>query len=349
MIKKLSLICSAAIFVLSNTLFAQQLKNLTYDDIYASKKFTAKTISELKSMNNGNTFSDMDDNSNIIRYSFSTGKSMDTLLNFNALLKISGNDKFSFTDYNFSKDESKILLTTASETIYRHSSKANYYVYDRKAKTLKAVSPGGKQMYATFSPDGKRVAFVRDNNLFLKNLSTDLEVAVTTDGKKNEIINGANDWVYEEEFSFSQSYQWSENGNYLAYYRFDENKVREFTLMYYDSLYPIEEKYKYPKAGEQNSTVDIYVYDIASGKKVKADIGSEADQYIPRIQWTKEDNKLCIFRMNRHQDQLELLNCNAASGKTSLLLKEESNTYIEINNDLTFLEDKNHYIRSSRK
>ncbi len=349
MIKKLSIICSVSVFVFSNTLFAQQLKNLTYDDIYVSKKFIAKTVSELKSMNNGNTFSDMDDNSNIIRYSFTTGKPLDTLLNFSSLLKISGNDKFNFTDYNFSKDESKILLTTASETIYRHSSKANYYVYDRKAKTLKAVSPGGKQMYASFSPDGKRVAFVRDNNLFLKNLTTDVEAAVTADGKKNEIINGANDWVYEEEFSFSQSYQWSENGNYLAYYRFDESKVREFTLMYYDSLYPTEEKYKYPKAGEQNSTVDIFIYDITSGKKVKADIGTETDQYIPRIQWTREDNMLCIFRMNRHQNKLELLNCDATSGKASLLLKEESNTYIEINNDLTFLEDKKHFIRSSSK
>lgn len=350
MLKKLTLIFSALIILFSTPLLvAQQLKNLEYDDIYASKKFSTRTVSELKSMNNGSTFSDMDDNSNIIRYSFTSGRPLDTLLNFSNLLKIASHDKFVFTDYLFSNDETKILLTTESEAIYRHSSKANYFVYDTKAKTLKAVSANGKQMYATFSPDGKLIAFVRDNNLFLKNLSTDNESAVTTDGKKNEIINGANDWVYEEEFSFSQSYQWSENGNYLAYYRFDESKVKEFTLVYYDSLYPTEERYKYPKAGEQNSTVDIYVYDIATGKKVKADLGSEADQYIPRIQWTKEENMLCVLRLNRHQNKLELLNCNATSGKTSLLLKEESNTYIEINDDLKFLSDKKHFIRSSSK
>ncbi|HPA31454.1 MAG TPA: DPP IV N-terminal domain-containing protein, partial [Bacteroidia bacterium] len=175
------------------------------------------------------------------------------------------------------------------------------------------------------------------------------EKMVTNDGKKNFIINGALDWVYEEEFSFSQGYQWSNDGKYLAYYRFDESNVKEFTLTYYDSLYPKEEKYKYPKAGEENSVVDIYVYDLSSGRSVRMQTGDEKDQYIPRIKWTEKVGQLCVLRMNRHQNNLDYLLCNAVSGKTTLLMNENSNTFIEITDNLVFLNNGTQFIYSSDK
>ena len=344
MVKKIFWPCLLAIFITWN-LPAQ--KNLTYKDIWGSRQFLANTVSELKSMKDGKSYSDMDTDGNIIRYDFKSGQILDTVMKMAELQKQYASLRIS--DYQFSNDKNKLLLTSESESIYRHSTKAQYYVYDRKTNTVKKVSENGKQMYAQFSPDAEKVCFVRDNNLFLKNLTSGTETAITNDGKKNEIINGANDWVYEEEFSFSQSYQWSPDGKYIAYYRFDESKVKEFTLTYFDSLYPREEKYKYPKAGETNSVVNIYIYDVKSGKAVKVLTGEEKDQYIPRIKWTNLEGNLCVLRMNRYQNILDYLLCDAKSGNSRIIITEKSKTYIEINDDLTFLKDKVHFIYSSEK
>ena len=162
---------------------------------------------------------------------------MDTIVKEETLAFKSGKMDFSFDEYVFNKDENKILLSTETESIYRHSTKSNYYVYDLSTQKITAVSGNGKQMYATFNGSGDMVAFVRDNNLYLKNLKTGEEKALTDDGKKNEIINGATDWVYEEEFSFDRAYQWNASGTKIAYYKFNEKNVNEFTLQYFDSLY----------------------------------------------------------------------------------------------------------------
>ena len=322
-------------------------KNFTYAEIWGSSQISARSVSSLKSMNSGDTYSNTDRAGNLIRYSFKTGNVIDTLIRIDELQSIIKD--FRYSDYSFSKDEKKVLLTTASEAIYRHSTKANFYVFDFKSRKLTAVSENGKQMNAQFNPIGSMVAFVRDNNMYLKNLSDLSEKMITNDGQKNSIINGALDWVYEEEFSFSQGYQWSNDGMYIAYYRFDESNVKEFTLTYYDSLYPKEEKYKYPKAGENNSVVEIFVYDLASGKSVRMQTGDEKDQYIPRIKWTESKGQLCVLRMNRHQNNLDYLLYNAVTGKASLLMNETNNTFIEITDNLVFLKDGNHFIYSSEK
>jgi dipeptidyl-peptidase-4 len=178
-------------------------------------------------------------------------------------------------------------------------------------------------LHATFSPDGKKVGYVLDNNLFFMELGSGKTTQVTTDGKYNSIINGSCDWVYEEEFSFTQAFEWSPDGKCMAYYRFDETNVPEFTITNYTGeLYPENEKFKYPKVGTANSIVSIHIYDTKSKKSVTVDRTSDPDGYIPRIKWTPDPKQLCIFWMNRYQNHLELLLADASTGKTRLLYQE---------------------------
>lgn len=323
---------------------------LKLDDVWASRQFFASGLPEVRSMRDGRHYTELVSDvggSAIVKNDLSTGKTVDTLY-YSGSLMIDGKAA-DIADYQLSHDEKLILLSTEVEPIYRHSTKANHYVYTIANRSAKPVSTGGKQQYATFSPAGSSVAFVRDNNIFLLDLSTGTEKPVTSDGKRNEIINGATDWVYEEEFSFDQGYQWSPDGRYLAYYRFDESRVREFNLTYYGDLYPKEEKYKYPKAGEDNSRVEIHVYNLSAGSAIKADVNKEADQYIPRILWTADPGQLCVMRMNRLQNKLELYSCNAATGASSLFFTEENPAYIGVSDDLKFLSNKKEFLWTSTR
>ncbi|MEP7167956.1 MAG: S9 family peptidase [Bacteroidota bacterium] len=328
-----------------------QNQKLKPEDIWSSSQFIAKTVSGLQSMKDGMHYTNTSEDeknktTDILVYEYKSGKVTDTLVRGIDLVTKGASKPIKFSNYKLSDDESKIIFSVDEEKIYRHSIRANYYIYNRNAKTLTGVSEKGKQMYASLSHDGMKAAFVRDNNLFVKDLVRDVEMQATYDGRKNEIINGANDWVYEEEFAFSQSYQWSPDGRKIAFYKFDESRVKEFSLTYYDSLYPREEKYKYPKAGEENSIVAIFIYDVVSGKTLKAETGIESDQYLPRIKWTTDANQLCIMRMNRHQNKLELLLCDATNGSMKVIYTEENKSYIEIdiNDDMVFTNDKLHFI-----
>jgi dipeptidyl-peptidase-4 len=204
-------------------------------------------------------------------------------------------------------------------------------------------------MLCTLSPDGNKVAYVRDNNLYIRNLNALHEEMITHDGLKNQIINGAPDWVYEEEFSFNKGFEWSPDGNKIAYMRFDESAVKEFTITYYDSLYPRQEKYKYPKAGEQNSYVQVHIIDLQNGKHIQADLGTEKNQYIPRIKWTANADVLCVYKLNRLQNKLDVLTVNNKTGDTKLLFTENDKTYIDIDNsaDIYFTADGKNFIWTS--
>jgi dipeptidyl-peptidase-4 len=339
------------LFLISSSVSVQAQKSqLTLEDIWANRQFFASGLPEIRAMKDGMHFTELVNTpagAYIVKNELSTGKTVDTLYRPEFLTVNS--KPVPLADYQLSDDETMMLLVTEVESIYRHSTKANNYVFQISNKSTSAVSDKGKQMYATFSPDGRKVAFVRDNNLFVKDIQQNTEKQITTDGRKNEIINGATDWVYEEEFSFDQGYQWSPNGKHIAYYRFDESKVKEFNLTYYGELYPKEEKYKYPKAGEENSKVEIFIYDLSAGKSVKADVNKEADQYIPRIKWTHDASKLCVMRMNRLQNKLELYLCDAATGTTGLFFTEENAAYIEVSNDLTFLSNNKEFIWTSTR
>lgn len=238
-----------------------------------------------------------------------------------------------------------VLLRTNIEPIYRRSSKANVYVYDSLTKKISTLDEG-KVLHPTLSPDGSKVAYVRENNLYIKNLASNTVNAVTTDGKWNYIINGNCDWVYEEEFEFSRAFQWSPKGTYIAYYRFDETEVKEYNMTIYDNAYNKDYRYKYPKAGEANSKVDIHIYDVAKGKDVKAQY-EQGDIYIPRIKWTTNDNDLVVFWMNRHQDNLKLLLTNAQTGASHILYEEKNKYYVDVNDDWWFLKDGRNFLFTS--
>lgn len=321
---------------------------ITQQDIWLKATFRQAYPDGYNAMNDGLHYTDVEqagDLQDLVTYEIKSGKKTGVLVK-GSDVKFNGK-ALSLDGYRFSPDESKILLTKESEQIYRRSSKALHYIFDIKAKTLTELSSNGKQMFPTFSNDSKKIAFVRDNNIFYKNLETGEEIQVTTDGANNKIKNGWADWVYEEEFSLANYFDWSADGKYLAFVRWDESNVKEYSMdMYNGGLYPEKVTFKYPKAGEDNSIVSVHIYDAATKKTVMADIGAEKDIYIPRITWT-EDANLCIQRMNRLQNKIELLFANAATGTSKVILTEEAKTYIDITDNLTFLPGNKGFIWSS--
>jgi len=343
---------SITFFLLLITISVRAEK-LTLEDIFESKKLQPKTVMGLRSMKDGLHYTTLEVEektgySNIFKYSYQTGKVVDTILKGSTLVG-KNPENIIIDDYEFSSDENKILITTHTEQIYRHSQKAYFFIWDRKNKSIAKLSDGHKQMYATFSPDGNKVAFVRYNNLFYKDLNTNKIHQITNEGSYNNILCGASDWVYEEEFTLVRAFEWSPDGKKIAYYRFDESDVKEFTLTMYGELYPELYKFKYPKVGEKNSIVSIECYDIKSAKTIQFDIGKETDQYIPRIIWTNDPNTLSIQRMNRLQNKLELLLGNANTGATKIILTEENEFYVDIHDNLIFLNDEKHFTWTSEK
>ncbi|MDB5121631.1 MAG: Dipeptidyl-peptidase [Sphingobacteriales bacterium] len=330
------------LFLLTCSLgFAQTKKDLTLEDIFKKRVFTTKAVTGLHSMNDGKTYVSVEtdaktDVAYVAKNSFSEGKSVAVLYKESDLVF---NKKKLPISTEFSDDEKKVLITTDEEEIFRHSTKANYFVYDLVNRKITEVSPNGKQMFAQFSPDGTKVAFVRENNLFIKDLTSKEEKQITTDGKFNNIINGGTDWVYEEEFAFDRAFFWSPDNKSIAYYKFDESAVPEFSMSMYQDLYPSISKIKYPKAGEKNASVSIHIYNLANETTIPVNYGHEPDMYIPRIKWTNQSNTLCIFKMNRHQNKLEYLFANAANGVAKPMLTEQNKYYIDINDDLTFLKN----------
>jgi dipeptidyl-peptidase 4 len=329
---------------------AQAKKPIELDDIFRRPTFMAQTLQSLQSLKDGKSYVSVNSDQSgkyLAKNSYSTGQETGILFRERDLV-YHGEQLEISSDFN--EDESKVLLSKDEEPIYRYSFKANYFVFDLASKKITPVSTQGKQLYATFSPDGSKVAFVRDNNIFVKDLKTGNEKQITNDGKINHIINGRLDWVYEEEFQFERAFFWSRDGKRIAYYKMDESDVPEYSMTVFDKLYPTEYKYKYPKAGEKNAVVSIHTYDLTSGKTVTMDVGKEKDQYIPRIRWTSASDVLCILRMNRHQNKLEYLLADTKTGATNVILTEEDKYYVDVEREqLTFLDDGKHFLNVSER
>ncbi|MBC8321379.1 MAG: S9 family peptidase [Bacteroidetes bacterium] len=345
--KKSALLILIVFTILFNTGFSQDsLKNITLKEIWTEYSFMPKSVRGIVSLKNGKEYT-MIKNGSVVVYDYLTGDSVTTLVNANDLIPEGSDEPIKLRSFSMNNDENKFLIPTNSEAIYRHSSKADYYIWDVENKQLTPLSLQDKQQLADFSPGGDKVAFVRENNIYIKDLATNIESQITDDGKKNHIINGTCDWVYEEEFGFTKGFYWSPDGTKIAYYRFDETKVKEYTLTYYGDLYPDWKTYKYPKAGEDNSMVEIFVYDLPSGSITKVDIGEEVDQYIPRIKWTNNPNILAVQRLNRLQNHLHILLVDASSGNSHVMYTEENNYYIDITDNLTFIADNKYFLITS--
>ena len=339
-----SILSSLAIFFLAQFVFAQE-KIIQLEDIWASRTFSPEWVWGINSMNDGIHYSSLnygDKNVYITEYSYETGDSISTIVDSKDL------DGISFSNYSFSEDEKKVLLPTETESIYRYSSRSNYYEYDRETKTAEELSKG-KQRLAQFSPDASKVAFVKENNIFIKDITNNTELQVTFDGEINKIINGATDWVYEEEFAFDNGMQWNTSGNKIAYYRFNEEKVPEFSMDLFTDLYPSQSQFKYPKAGETNSTLELFIYDLNSNKTTKANINTKEEFYIPRIKWTLDENVLSVQIMNRHQNQLDFILVDAKDGSSHTIFTENDAAYIDVTDNLTFLNDGKYFIWTSEK
>lgn len=334
--------CTVALLFVVASAVAQ--KAITIDDFTIRPTFLQRSVSGINWMKDGKFYTSLQGNK-IVKFDVTTGKAVETLLDGDAL-------SLEVDDYEWSADEKKLMILSEREGIYRRSYKGVYHVYDIASKSLRKLTTE-KSGYATFSPDATRAAFVRHNNVYVVNLSDLKETPVTTDGRHNEIINGSTDWVYEEELGFAQAFYWSPDGRYLAYYRFDESRVREYNMQKWNrgQLYPEDYRFKYPKAGEANALVDIFIRDVNSGVVVKADLGTETDRYIPRVKWTTTPGLLWVRTLNRLQNEMTLYHVNAATGAATFVQQEKSDTYVDVEytDDLIYTQDQKYFISASER
>ena len=329
----------------SFSIVAQQ--KLSVEEIY-SGAFRPETMDELFAMKNTNQYTVLNfdratRSSQIDLYDFATLKKVNTIIDTKSFPElVDGIDSFVF-----SKDEKQVLLANNSNQIFRYSFTANYFLYNLDTKKLTKILEQVQQ--PTFSPDGTKIGFAKENNLFIYDIASQKTTQVTSDGKKNSIINGITDWVYEEELAFVRAYDWSADSKKLAFIRFDETEVPEFSMnIYKKDLYPTVETFKYPKAGEKNSEVSLFVYDVAANNSKAIDLSNYNDFYIARIKWTNDANVLSAQILNRHQDNLDLLFIDGTTATSKVVLNEKDKAYIDVTDNLTFLKD-NSFIWTSEK
>lgn len=333
---------------LATSLLSAQNKEISLEEIW-NGTFRTQGMDALHSLKNGKQYSVLNfdrttGTTTIDIYDYSTLEKTKTLVssaNIEALRY--------FSDYTFSANESKVLLATNEESIFRRSTLGNYYVLDTNTGKVIEVAEQ-KIQEPTFSPDGTKVAYGRDNNIFIKDLESGKTTQITTDGVKNKIINGITDWVYEEEFGFVRAFEWNADSNKIAYIRFDETLVPEFSMdVYGDKLYQTQTVFKYPKAGEANAIVSLHIHNLENSNTRAVTLDKEYnDFYIPRIKWTNNADVLSAQFMNRHQNELDLWMINANKNTAFIAIAEKDKAYIDVTDNLTFLKDDS-FIWTSEK
>ncbi len=332
------------LFLVGLKITAQQI---TVEKIWKKYEYYPKGVEDFKSMKDGEHYSRIGEDGSILIYKLMDANDKgEVLVNKNSL--VFNDSIIAYEDYEFNSDETKVLFMTNIKPIYRRSYTAVYYLYDIKTKQLVPLDDKHKpQTLAEYSPDGKSVSFIHGNDIFVKELATGKSIKLTEDGKRNKIINGTSDWVYEEEFGITKAYAWSPDSKWISFLRFNEKEVKEFNLTYYKGLYPEEYKYKYPKAGEDNSEVTAHLINVQKKSITPINLGEY--EYIPRLSWAGNANKLVLLTLNRHQNHLKyhLIDLTAKKMTQKIFYEETSTTYVEIDNNLLVLKDGNTILRTS--
>lgn len=335
------------LFIISFTVATGQQKQINLQEIW-SGAFRTQGLDELRSLKSGKQYAVLNYNqssgeSSVDVYDYLSGEKVNTLVTSSEI-----KDANYFLTYTLSKDETKVLLATDLQQIYRRSTLGTYHVYDVNTKKTILVSEH-KIQEPVLNPAGTKVAYGYNNNIFIKNLTTGRTTQVTEDGIKNSIINGITDWVYEEEFAFVRAFEWNNDGSKIGYIKFDEAKVPRFSMdVYGKGLYPKQQVFKYPKAGDPNAGVSLHVYDIETQKTSNVDLSEYNNYYIPRIKWTQQTNVLSVQTTNRKQNTIDLIFVDASKNQTSLVLQEKDDAYVDITDNLTFFKD-NSFIWTSER
>lgn len=334
-------------FIISFTVSTGQQKQINLQEIW-SGAFRTQGLDELRSLKSGKQYAVLNYNqssgeSSVDVYDYLSGEKVNTLVSSSEI-----KDANYFLTYTLSKDETKVLLATDLQQIYRRSTLGTYHVYDVNTKKTILVSEH-KIQEPVLNPAGTKVAYGYNNNIFIKNLTTGRTTQVTQDGLKNSIINGITDWVYEEEFAFVRAFEWNKDGSKIGYIKFDEAKVPRFSMdVYGKGLYPKQQVFKYPKAGDSNALVSLHVYDLKTQKTSNVDLSEYNNYYIPRIKWTQQTNVLSVQTTNRKQNTIDLIFVDASKNKTSLVLQEKDDAYVDITDNVTFFKD-NSFIWTSER
>tara|TARA_B100000795_G_scaffold74419_1_gene52785 strand:+ start:43817 stop:45994 length:2178 start_codon:yes stop_codon:yes gene_type:complete len=335
------------LFLITISSVTGQQKDITLEEIW-SGGFRTQGLEELRSLKNGKQYAVLNYNrrssaSTVDVYDYKTGEKVKTVVSSN---QVEGATYF--LTYSFSEDESKLLLATDLEQIYRRSSLGTYYVYDIYNKEMTPVSEQ-KIQEPVLNAAGTKVAYGYNNNIFIKDLASGSTTQITNDGLKNSIINGITDWVYEEEFAFVRAFDWNKDGTKIGYIKFDESEVPRFSMdVYGTDLYPTQQVFKYPKAGDPNASVSLHVYDVEAGRTSNVDLSAYNTYYIPRIKWTMDTNVLSVQTTNRKQNVVDLIFVDTYNNETSLVHQEKDDAYVDITDDLTFFED-NSFIWTSER
>ena len=335
------------LFIISFTVATGQQKQINLEEIW-SGAFRTQGLDELRSLKSGKQYAVLNYNqssgeSSVDVYDYLSGEKVNTLVSSSEI-----KDANYFLTYTLSKDETKVLLATDLQQIYRRSTLGTYHVYDVNTKKAILVSEH-KIQEPVLNPAGTKVAYGYNNNIFIKNLTTGRTTQVTQDGLKNSIINGITDWVYEEEFAFVRAFEWNKDGSKIGYIKFDEAKVPRFSMdVYGKGLYPKQQVFKYPKAGDPNALVSLHVYDLKTQKTSNVDLSEYNNYYIPRIKWTQQTNVLSVQTTNRKQNTIDLIFVDASKNQTSLVLQEKDDAYVDITDNVTFFKD-NSFIWTSER
>ena len=342
---KMKLFQFAQILLFPLVLLAQE-KEITNEEIW-NFDFSAKSLQEIHPLSSVSQYSVLEldpikRTSKVVAYDYATAKLAGVIVNSatSALLPY-------FTSYSFSKDESKLLLETNSQQIYRRSKRAQYYVYEIATKRSSLLF-GAKVQEPKFSPDGSEVAFVFNRNIYIKNLASNTIVQVTDNGSKH-IINGLTDWVYEEEFGFVRAFDWNADGSALVFMQFDETEVPTYSMdIIGQGLYPFPYTFKYPKAGEKNAVVSLYLYKVEEQTLSEIKLEEEQPYYVPRIQFSPNKNKLIVQTINRHQNHLKLWSYDIEKYSSKVILEERDKAYVDVHDNLRFLKDESFLWTSDR-